>query len=168
MIQRLKLVKIDSKYCDYLRKFDNKVPYNSGEKETRPFVGVLFNFGNIEYFAPLSSPKEKHLHMKNTIDFWKIDDGKLGAINFNNMIPVTAEQYKLINLNKKTKSFEELKYLILLQNQLAWLNSNINQLSEKAYKLYIYYKEDRLPISIKKRTCNFSLLEEKLKEYKMK
>ena len=85
----LKLVIVDSNYCDYLRKFDNKVVYNYTNKSTRPFIGVLFNVGNIEYFAPLSSPKAKHLTMKNKIDFIKVDNGKLGVVNFNNMIPVT-------------------------------------------------------------------------------
>ena len=89
MILNLKLVRVNSDYCDYLRKFDNKVAYNKNQKELRPFVGVLFIIGNMEYFAPLSSPKAKHLKMKNTMDFFKIDNGKLGAINFNNMIPVT-------------------------------------------------------------------------------
>ena len=28
MILNLKIVKVDSNYCDYLRKFDNKVAYN--------------------------------------------------------------------------------------------------------------------------------------------
>jgi hypothetical protein len=37
-----KIVKIDSDYCDYLRKFDNKVCFNAGVKNLRPFIGVLF------------------------------------------------------------------------------------------------------------------------------
>ena len=65
----LKLVKIDTKYCDYLRLYDNKVPYNFENKALRPFVGVLFEVNSCKYFAPLSSPKPKHLKMKNTIDF---------------------------------------------------------------------------------------------------
>ena len=42
MYKSFKIVKIDSNYCDYLRKYDNKVSYNAGLKELRPFVGVLF------------------------------------------------------------------------------------------------------------------------------
>lgn len=57
-----KLVKVDYKYCDYLRKFDNKIFYNAGKKELRPFLGILFTIDNCEYFAPLSSPKPKHLN----------------------------------------------------------------------------------------------------------
>ena len=32
MIRNLRIVKVDSEYCDYLRKFDNKVAYNKNEK----------------------------------------------------------------------------------------------------------------------------------------
>jgi len=91
----LKLVQIESDYCDYLRKFDKRVPYNFGEKETRPFVGILFSVESKLYFAPISSPKIKHLKMKETIDFMKLDNGNLGAINFNNMIPVSEKFYKV-------------------------------------------------------------------------
>ena len=48
--------------------------------------------------------------MKNTVDFFKIKDGELGAVNFNNMIPVTKTNYALVNLNKETLTISELKY----------------------------------------------------------
>lgn len=38
MVQKLKIVRVDSKYCDYLREFDNKVAYNKFEKELRPLI----------------------------------------------------------------------------------------------------------------------------------
>ena len=57
LIRNFRLVKVDYKYCDYLRKFDNKVSYNAGIKELRPFIGILFVVDGIEYYAPLSSPK---------------------------------------------------------------------------------------------------------------
>ena len=101
MIKKLRIVRVDSDYCDYLRKFDNKVAYNKNEKELRPFIGILFEINECEYFAPLSSPKPKHKNMKNTIDFLKIKNGELGAVNFNNMIPVKKKNYLLIDLNKQ-------------------------------------------------------------------
>lgn len=42
MIINFKIVRVNSNYCDYLRKFDNKVAYNKNEKELRPFLGILF------------------------------------------------------------------------------------------------------------------------------
>lgn len=38
MYRNLKIVKVDYHYCDYLREFDNKVAYNAGNKELRPFM----------------------------------------------------------------------------------------------------------------------------------
>ncbi len=110
----LKLVIIDSNYCDYLRGFDSKVAYNYAKKDTRPFIGVLFNVGNMEYFAPLYSPKVKHLTMKDNVDFLKIDNGNLEVINFNNMIPVTPNNYIIPNLKKKSFNMQELQYQFLL------------------------------------------------------
>ena len=38
MKEQLMLVRIDTKYCNYLRKYDDKVPYNYNKKELRPFI----------------------------------------------------------------------------------------------------------------------------------
>lgn len=110
-----KLVKIDYMYCDYLRKYDKRVVYNKGKKELRPFIGVLFSIGDKEYFASLSSPKPKHQIMKNNIDFFKIDNGTLGVINFNNMIPVYKDNYDVITLNKHNLSKGRKEYQTLLK-----------------------------------------------------
>ena len=166
MILNLRIVRIDSDYCDYLRKYDNKVAYNKFEKELRPFIGILFKIDECEYFAPLSSPKPKHKKMKNKLDFLKIDNGELGAVNFNNMIPVLEKCYCLVDLNKKTLTLEEYKYQKLLKEQLDWLNSNYIQIYNKSYKLYQLYNNGKLPDNIKNRCCNFKLLEEKCKKYK--
>ena len=168
MIWNLKIVRVDSEYCDYLRKFDNKVAYNKYEKELRPFIGVLFKIDKCEYFAPLSSPKLKHLKMKNTVDFFKIKDGELGAVNFNNMIPVNKKNYTLVDLNKETLTISEMKYQKLLREPLAWLNANYNQVKNKSFKLYDLYIKGKLPENIKSRCCKFNLLEEKCIEYNKK
>ena len=103
--------------------------------------------------------------MKNTIDFIKIKNGELGAVNFNNMIPVKENNYDLIDLNAETNSSYEKKYLKLLKEQLDWLNSNSNQVKNKSYKLYHLYNDGKLAENIKSRCCNFKLLEEKCELY---
>lgn len=168
MIFNLKIVRVNSNYCDYLREFDNRVSYNKNEKELRPFIGVLFVIDNCEYFAPLSSPKAKHIKMKNTVDFFKIKDGELGAVNFNNMIPVTSKDYTIVELNKETLTLAELKYQKLLKEQLNWLNANYNQVKNKSFKLYELYNNGKLSENIKARCCNFKLLEEKCIAYSRK
>ncbi len=168
MILNLQIVRIDSDYCDYLRNFDDKIAYNKYDKELRPFIGILFEIDSYKYFAPLSSPKDKHKKMRNMIDFLKIKNGELGAVNFNNMIPVTNKNYYLIDLNRKTSKSEEIKYQKLLNEQLNWLNSHYNQVKNKSFRLYQLYNSGKLPQNIKERCCNFKLLEEKCLEYNQK
>lgn len=103
--------------------------------------------------------------MKNTVDFFKIKNGDLGAVNFNNMIPVTESNYTLVDLNKETLTISELKYQKLLKEQLNWLNQNYNNLKNKSFKLYELYNSGRLPKNVMERCCNFKLLEEKCVEY---
>ena len=74
------------------------------------------------------------------IDFFKIKDGELGAVNFNNMIPVTDKNYTLVDLNKETLTIAELKYQKLLKEQLNWLNALYRQVKisnpKNAFKNY--------------------------------
>jgi len=160
-----KIVKVDSEYCDYLRKFDSRVSYNAGLKELRPFIGVLFTVCKKEYFVPLSSPKTKHKKLRNKLDLIKIDKGRLGVINFNNMIPVKKESYILFDLNAKASDMKEQKRKELLKNQLRWITENRKEIVNKSKLLYQLYKKNKLPKSVKDRCCNYMLLEEKCEKY---
>lgn len=162
MYKSFKIVKVDSKYCDYLRQYDNKVSYNAGTKDLRPFIGVLFMIDKCEYFAPLSSPKPKHSKLKNTLDLIKIENGNYGVVNFNNMIPVMDKNYVIFDLNKKTENRAENFRLELLRNQLRWLTANKKDVNTKSKLLYNLYKSNKLPKNVKDRCCNFPLLEEKM------
>jgi protein AbiQ len=168
MYTNFKIVKVDYKYCDYLRQFDNRVPYNAGTKELRPFIGILFMVGNCEYFAPLSSPKQKHKTLKNTLDLFKIDKGNYGVINFNNMIPVTSNNYTEFDLNKKTRNKSEMFRLELLKNQLRFLTANKKEVLNKSKLLYNLHKNNKLPKNVYDRCCDFILLEGKCRDYNNK
>ncbi len=157
---KLKLVKVDYKYCDYLRRYDHKVCYNKGSKELRPYIGVLLEINACLYFAPLSSPKEKYKDMPDNIDFIKIDEGNLGAINFNNMIPLSVNNYSLLDFYSKN-----LKYARMLRMQLRWLIRHTDIIIDHASNLYYKYIKGTLDSRIRSRCCNFPLLEEKCFEY---
>lgn len=163
-MKNFKIVQVDYKYFDYLREFDGKVPYNYGKKELRPFIGILFKVNEIEYFAPLSSPKKKHLTMNDGVDFIKIDKGKLGAVNFNNMIPLIKGSYQAIDIN----SISDSHYRKLLIKQIRWLNRYYIFICDKAKLLYDLYKNEKLNLKVQERCCNFSLLEEKCLKYRDK
>jgi len=68
-------------------------------KDNRVFVGIVIVCGIHKYCIPLSSPKQKHKKMKNSMVFSKIEiDGKLlGVLNFNLMILIEEEQLQLVD-----------------------------------------------------------------------
>ena len=159
-MKRLKLYRMDPTYNEYLREVDKKVPYIKNEKENRPFVGIVLSIGQVNYYAPLTSPKVKHQKMKNQIDFIKIMQGELGAINLNNMVPADAEILYEINieaLSEETKA--EKDYKNLLKNQISWCNANREIIYHKAFKLYDKMIQNNVPEALKKRCCDFKKLE---------
>ena len=161
--KKLKFYIVTEEYMSYLKEYDEKVMDNRGVKNKRPYIGVLFEIDRKKYLAPLSSPKPKHLTMKNSLDFVKINQGKFGVINLNNMFPVVEEVIIEKNINLE----EDNKYKELLVNQLDWCNKmenrdNIYRKVEKLYKEILNKKEQS---RFWNRCCDFSLLEEKAIEF---
>lgn len=99
--------------------------------------------------------------MKNTIDFYLLNNGKLGAINFNNMIPVTMNNINILNFNE----IKEKEYNSLLLEQFRYLTRHDEIIYKLSRRLYMLYKNNRLAKNVAKRCCNFLLLEEKCTEY---
>lgn len=159
---------VETAYCDYLRKADPCVPYTMDRKAIRPFVGIVFSVDRFQYFAPLTSPKPKHLHMKNQIDFLKIKGGEWGAINFNNMIPVQPSCLTKVEMRIfGTDSKEDVDYKNLLSNQLSWCNSHRDMILKQAEKLYHMIVDGRTWESLQSRCCNFAIDEKLCIEYGM-
>lgn len=155
----IRLVNIDSKYVRFLFSIDKKVMYNKGQK--RPYIGILFEVRGHKYYAPLTSPKEKFLSMKNDVDFMRIKGGTLGAINFNNMIPVCENAVSPIN----TSEIKDIKYKMLLINQIKFFDEYETEIINRATKLYKAYKSKKLRKAVEERCCNFFNLEKAVKKY---
>lgn len=164
-MNRLSFYTLDTDYCDYLRKYDNRVPYTMQQKSTRPFIGVILNVNNHKYYAPLSSPKQKHLKMKNQVDFIKIKGGYWGVINLNNMIPVIDKMATKVNPNNLHRSYDNEAYKNLLNNQLSWCNGNKNLIIQKANNLYTKITTGTAPENLLARCCDFKLLEQESQNY---
>lgn len=155
----LKIYYIDDNYINYLRQFDSKVYYN--KNHTRPYVGVVYIFNGYYYFAPLSSPKPKHLKMNpNAVDIFKIKNGVYGIVNINNMIPTPKEC-----LTEAIPNTTDIKYKNLLQNQSTFLNNHKSELLIKVNQFQSRYLKKHLSKNILDRCCDYSLLEKKCQEY---
>ena len=161
--KRFKFYTVNTEYILYLKKYDIKIMENSGNKSQRPYIGILFEIDNKKYLAPLTSPKPKHLKMKNTLDFIKIDGGKLGAINLNNMFPVIDQ----VIIPKNIKLEENLNYKELLTDQINWCNKkeNSTNILKKAEALYNEMTQKKENSIFWNRCCNFKILEDKSSEY---
>ena len=163
LLNKFDFYKIDENYIKYLENFDNRVSKSYDNKSKRPFIGIVLKVEDFLYFAPFTSPKKKHLKMKNSVDFLKLDEGKLGAINFNNMIPVPRQQCIKIDVQNE----KDIKYKMLLYKQIKWCNKKENTkiILNKAAKLYEKVNRNKVPLNIINRCCNFKILEEKSKKY---
>lgn len=156
----LKLYNANPEWCDLLRTIDKCVPLTKDGKENRPFVGIVLSVNGFNYYAPFTSPKDKHKTMHNQIDFMKINEGEWGAINFNNMIPINDANLKKADLKVlPTDSEEDRNYKLLMANQLSWCKSNEASILAKANKLYWTIVNGKAWDTLARRCCNFKVLE---------
>lgn len=166
----LNLYKIDIHYIQQLNVIDKRVQFNSQHSnyDKKPYIGILFTENGHDFFVPISSPKPKHLKMHNSLDFFKLDEGKLGAVNFNNMIPVNKKMVTKINIKKdflNSENQSNRKYGLLLNKQLQEIQEKkvTDKLIRQAKTLYFKYQNNTLPKHIKSRCVDFKKIEEYLK-----
>lgn len=157
----MELYKVDIEYYNYLHYYEPKIPYLEKEKENRPFVGVILNVNGKNFFAPLTSPKKKHLIMKDMQDFLKIDGGRLGGINLNNMMPIPKSYLEKIEIN----TLKDEKYKMMLKKQMKWINQNELRIHNRARNLYYLILNHHTTEALLKRCCDFRLLERRCEDF---
>ena len=157
----MNIYKADIEYCNYLHYYEPKIPFVENEKENRPFVGVVLCVNGKNFFAPLTSPKPKHISMRDMQDFLKIDHGNLGGINLNNMIPIPKRYLSKIDIEQ----IQDIKYKIMLKSQIDWINKNALRINNRARNLYYLVIQNKANKKLIDRCCDFKLLEYKCQEY---
>lgn len=140
-----------------LHLFHNKT---ESEKFTRKFIGILLSINDTEYFAPLSSFKEKHRKMKNSLDLIKIEN--IAVINLNCMFPLPEKCRKYVEINK----IADPQYKALLQIEYRFIRSNQDKIRKNAQELYKQVTENP-NTKLAKRCNNFKNLEEVSKKFKL-
>ena len=101
-MDNIKLYEIDSAYVQFLSGYAAHLFHNkqSGQSNERKYIGVILTVNGMDYFAPLSSFKDKHARMQESVDFIKIK--RYAVININNMFQV-PDQCQLVNGFSKGK-----------------------------------------------------------------
>lgn len=170
-MDKLKWYIVNKKYVSYLKKYDSLIEDIDYKNGIKPYIGIVIDVNGTKYYVPISSPKEKHYKMKERMDFIKIQyKGKiLGVLNLNNMIPVIDVAVKpliyseLERYRKFSSDKEKMQYISLLSIELNIINSNSEKIRKNALKVY-KEKINNPNSNIALRSCNFKILEEKIKE----
>ena len=159
MNKRLKIFEVKSEYIQYLSNYQKHLFLHTNEKDKRKYIGIVFQINGINYFAPLSSYKTKHVKMRESVDFIKIKD--YAVINFNNMIPIPQSQIVEIDINKE----KDMSYRYLLQAESREINRQKNRIRKNAEVVYSHKIHNGDSTALAKRTNDFKLLEKLCKEY---
>jgi len=186
--KNLKFITINQDYLKYLHSFCDEVYYKPVGYETKPYIGILIQENAFEYVIPLSSAKDKHKSWKNVdLDRFlifetceKVEQGAkdiyvqngdgsfkhiLSVIDLKKMIPIKSGLYAQVNLNQSEKdSNADKKYKVLLHIEYTFCVKIIDSIIQKASKLYDKQMKTKKIIPF---CCDFKLLEEKCKEYKL-
>ena len=173
MNDKLKWYVVNKEYVNYLKQYDDKVENIDYSSKLKPYIGIIININEFDYYVPISSPKQKHYKIKEDMDFIKImqDNKIIGVLNLNNMIPILNKNVQILNYRDidKYRKFENEKeknlYIAFLSFELNLINARIEKIRKSAIKLY-KEKLNNPNSNISKRCCNFKLLEEKSKLYK--
>lgn len=173
---------LDKEYLDFLRRFDSYVPSLDGyDGKFKPFFGKLFSTGYLDYYAPISSGKVKHIQFRETSLFYKVYLGDetekekaakkpVAVIDLKHIVPVPSGFAKLLEPEDILQNdaygslLEKSKYLVLLRQELAWVNRHEETLRQHAMKL----REKCLSIEsyyMNKKCLNLRLLELKAGEF---
>ena len=157
---------INEAYTDYLRNnFEARIPNTDyGIDKYKPFFGELFRIGNLVYVTQITSAKQRHYKLKESVDFYKIYSGNklISCVNLNYMFPVPDTELfdmKYSELDKYV-SFSSLedksKYIQLLKFEL----SEINKLSLEESAIDLYNRKYQKPLDkVSLRCFDFKALE---------
>ncbi|MCI9547569.1 MAG: type III toxin-antitoxin system ToxN/AbiQ family toxin [Lachnospiraceae bacterium] len=158
---KLRFYHIRDGYIEFLHTLDNRVQMNKGQR--RPYVGIVLRIGDYDYYVPLESPKPNHAKIKAGGPVLKLDDGKLGIMGFNNMIPV--RKYQLLDFDILSEKDEH--YKVLLLKQLSYCEKNRKIIYARAQATYEKATNGKNPF-YRKICCDFKRLETNCDIYKAK
>lgn len=173
---------IDADYLQFLNAKDSEVYYNiSYRNAVKPFIGVVINLAEYNYFIPLTSAKEKHKKWKNVCDehfliyevinkdvnvegdiykAYSLEEKMhiLSVLDIKKMIPVPEESFTRIIFSE----LEDERYKDLFEKEYAFSLKIKDKILIKAQKIYIKQKETMV---IRQAYCNFAHCETALEEW---
>ena len=128
-VSRFRFYHISEKYINFLHSIDHRVQLNKGER--RPYIGIVLTINGLDYYVPLESPKPNHAALRSGVIF-KLDEGRLGIMGFNNMIPVRDVCLVEFDIQQEPDP----RYRALLYKQLAFCDKSYDIICSRARSVY--------------------------------
>lgn len=157
-MEALKIYRVTDKYIKYLHKVDYRVQYN--KNHSRPYVGIVLHIGQFKYFVPMESPKPHHDNIKSGRHIMRLENGKMGQLGFNNMIPIPESAIISFDINDEPDK----KYADLLRRQISYINRNKANVFDHASKTYYGAVTKKIGFLLKI-CCDFKKLERACRRY---
>lgn len=157
-MENLRIYRVTDHYVRYLHGVDDKVQYDKNAR--RPYVGVVFDFGGMQYFVPMESPKPNHANIKPGKHILRLDNGKYGLLGFNNMIPVHKDALIAVDIDAEPDP----KYRELLKRQITLCNKMKADILNHAQMTYfdVVRGKNKFLMRI---SCDFRRLESACRAY---
>lgn len=161
-MDNIKLYEINNDYIDYLVPFAPHLFRNKkqNQQNERKYIGVVFHINGLDYFAPLSSFKPKHMQMKEGLDFLKIKN--YAVINLNNMFPVPLSECNYVDIN----NIKDSRYKALLLAEYRYIKTIQNKIRKNASTVYNHKIKNGNSTALAKRCNDFAELEKACNNYK--
>jgi protein AbiQ len=164
-MNNLQMYRVKTEYIHYLKKFQDHIWDNKENGRLRPYIGIVIQIEDYNYFAPLSSSKDKHKIMKENLSFIKIEyKGELKCvINLNNIIPVDKNDLIEFDINQEEKAYSD-----LLNIEIQEIRKKQNKIINNVKVVYIKttkFRNEKQNQWLNNICYNFKLLETKMDEY---
>ncbi len=157
-MEPLRIYRIEDKYVRFLKSRDNRVQDNKGRR--RPYVGIVLYIGEFRYFVPMESPKPNHVNIHSGRHILKLDNGKLGLLGFNNMLPVPESALITFDFNNEPDK----QYAELLRRQAVYINRNKADVLSHASQTYFAAVKKNNDF-LNRICCDFKKLERACSQY---
>ena len=170
-MNKFDIYKVDTRYINYLKQFQERVADPKDFGHARPYVGILIFSNNMHYyFAPLTSKTNKP-------EFYCVrlyDENKraIAGVRINNMIPIPKkiafEIVKPVMYMELLKSNNprDIKYGNLLKREVASLKTEV--ISSTIYKKAVEFRRDyKYKPYIRNICLDFQLLEQKALKFNL-
>ena len=160
----IQFYEINLDYIDYLANFAPHIFHNKqkNQNNSRKYIGIVLFINNFDYFVPLSSFKEKHKNMAETVDFLKVKE--FAVLNLNNMIPVPESERTYLDINQ----VPDLNYKNLLRKEYRVIKVLEEKILKNSQIVYSHKIHNGNETKLCKRCNDFLLLEEKSLAFKKK